>query len=78
MAGCWRWLSQALTGDRKPQKSNFDQMTDMSRPPTSVRHKKFGPSLTATEGIIARAASKLLQIAGAAITFCISPVLYVD
>ena len=56
----------------KTLESNFDQMTDMPRPPTSVRHKKFGPSLTAAEGFILGTAAKMFTIAGPVIAFGIS------
>ena len=56
----------------KTLESNFDQITDMLRPPTSVRHEKFGPSLTAAEGFVLGTAVKMFTIAGPVIAFGLS------
>ena len=46
-----------------------DKLFGIARPVPSVRHKKFGPSLTAAEGFILGTAAKMFTIAGPVITF---------
>ena len=46
-----------------------DKISEKPRLPPSVRHKKFGPSLTAAEGFILGRLAKMFTIAGPVITF---------
>ncbi len=46
-----------------------DKMFGKARHAPSVRHEKFGPSLTAAEGFILGTAAKMFTIAGPVITF---------